>query len=114
MRWRTWDVDERWEGGENGVTPTRKTTLPDRSAARWLGVTALRCVYLTNGAVLVGFTLTNGGTQTVPDWEVSSITNSGSVISGNIPQMAIINTNPGYGPDPSHTGTGTVMGVLCR
>src|SRR3954466_15082962 len=33
--------------GENGLTPTRKTTLPDLSAVRWLGVTALllaRCL----------------------------------------------------------------------
>jgi hypothetical protein len=43
----------------------------------------------------------------------SSITKSGSVISGNIPQMAVINVDPGYEPDPSHPGTGTVMSVGC-
>ena len=43
----------------------------------------------------------------------SSITKHGSVISGNIPQMAVINVDPGYQPDPSHPGTGTVMSVGC-
>jgi hypothetical protein len=43
----------------------------------------------------------------------SSITKSGSVISGNIPQMAVISVDPGYQPDPSHPGTGTVLSVDC-
>jgi hypothetical protein len=43
----------------------------------------------------------------------SSITKSGPVFSGNIPQMAVINVDPGYQPDPSHPGTGTVISVDC-
>jgi hypothetical protein len=43
----------------------------------------------------------------------SSITKSGPVISGNIPQMAVINVDPGYLPDPDHPGTGTVVSVEC-
>jgi sugar lactone lactonase YvrE len=43
----------------------------------------------------------------------SSITQSGSVISGNIPEMVIVQTDPGYMPDPGHPGTGTVVAVFC-
>jgi hypothetical protein len=43
----------------------------------------------------------------------SSITESGSVINGNSRKMVIIQTDPGYGPDPGHTGTGTVTAVIC-
>jgi hypothetical protein len=43
----------------------------------------------------------------------SSITQSGSVVSGNSTKLVIVKTNPGYGPDPSQTGTGTVVSVVC-
>jgi hypothetical protein len=43
----------------------------------------------------------------------SSITKSGPTISGNIPQIAIVLTDPGYGPNPGHSGTGTVVAVVC-
>jgi DNA/RNA endonuclease G (NUC1) len=44
----------------------------------------------------------------------SSITKSGSTISGNTPKIVIVKTNPGYGPDPSQAGTGKVIGTLCQ
>jgi len=43
----------------------------------------------------------------------SSITKSGATISGDVPKIVIVKTNPGYGPSPGHTGTGTVVAVLC-
>ncbi|HEY4272516.1 MAG TPA: hypothetical protein VGM65_10960 [Candidatus Udaeobacter sp.] len=43
----------------------------------------------------------------------SSITKSGSLIFGNSRKLVIIKTNPGYGPAPGHTGTGTVTAVIC-
>jgi hypothetical protein len=43
----------------------------------------------------------------------SSITQSGATISGNIPEMAIIKTDPSYEPNPGHRGTGTVVAVFC-
>jgi hypothetical protein len=42
-----------------------------------------------------------------------SITKSGAVISGNIPEMAVIQTDPGYESNPGHAGTGTVVSVGC-
>lgn len=43
----------------------------------------------------------------------NSIMQSGQTISGNIPQMAIIKTDPSYEPNPGHPGTGTVVAVFC-
>jgi len=43
----------------------------------------------------------------------TSITQSGSVISGNIPELVVIHTDPGYMPDPGHLGTGTVISIVC-
>ena len=44
----------------------------------------------------------------------SSITRSGPTISGNIPEMVIVQTDSGYGPNPGQTGTGTVVAVICQ
>ena len=43
----------------------------------------------------------------------SSITQSGSTISGDTPHIVIVKTNPGYASDPGHAGTGTVVAVVC-
>ncbi|TAN29474.1 MAG: hypothetical protein EPN30_02510 [Actinomycetota bacterium] len=43
----------------------------------------------------------------------SSITQSGSMISGNTPGIVIVKTNSGYAPDPGHAGTGTVVASVC-
>ena len=39
---------------------------------------------------------------------VNSVTKSGDVISGTFDDIDVVNTDPGYGPNPGHAGTGTV------
>jgi hypothetical protein len=43
----------------------------------------------------------------------SHVTKAGSTIRGAIPQVVIVKTNPGYAPDPSNPGTGTIVATLC-
>lgn len=55
--------------------------------------------------------------STVPTYMAVAVTNkvtvSGTIASGKMDAVVVVRTNPGYGPDPSRTGTGTVMTVLC-
>ena len=44
----------------------------------------------------------------------SSISQSGSNISGNVVKIAIVKTDAGYQGNPGHAGTGTVVAVICR
>ena len=39
---------------------------------------------------------------------------SGSSISGTGPIIVVVQTNPGYAPDPGHPGTGTVVANYCH
>lgn len=43
----------------------------------------------------------------------SHIVQNGSVISGDIKQVIVVKNNPGYQPDPGHTGTGTEEAIVC-
>ena len=43
----------------------------------------------------------------------SMVTQSGSIISGDIKQVVIVRNDPGYGPSPGHPGTGTEIAVVC-
>ena len=43
----------------------------------------------------------------------SHITKKGSAISGDIVHIVLVRTNRGYGPNPGHPGTGTIVGQLC-
>jgi Bacterial Ig-like domain (group 1) len=44
----------------------------------------------------------------------SWVTKRGSVISGNVLHIVLVRVNPGYGPNPGHPGTGTVVvATLC-
>jgi hypothetical protein len=40
---------------------------------------------------------------------VDSVTKSGPVISGTYDDIDVVNADPGYGPNPGHAGTGTVV-----
>jgi hypothetical protein len=44
----------------------------------------------------------------------SKIGKSGSTISGDIPQIVVITTDPGYGPNPGQPGTGTEIATFCK
>jgi hypothetical protein len=44
----------------------------------------------------------------------SSVTKSGSVIMGNNRKIIVVKVDPGYGPNPGHEGTGTVVSVTCQ
>jgi Big-like domain-containing protein len=43
----------------------------------------------------------------------SSVTKSGSTISGNVLHEVVVQTNAGYAPNPGHPGTGTVVATIC-
>jgi hypothetical protein len=43
----------------------------------------------------------------------SSVDKSGSTISGDIDRIVVVETDPGYGPNPGHAGTGTVIAEAC-
>jgi hypothetical protein len=43
----------------------------------------------------------------------SSITKTGSAISGNTVHIVVVKTEPGYAPDPGHHGTGAIVATFC-
>jgi hypothetical protein len=42
----------------------------------------------------------------------SKVSQSGSTIAGNEVRIAVVQTDPGYAPNPGHEGTGTVLAVI--
>ena len=43
----------------------------------------------------------------------SHVSKKGSVISGDIVHVVLVQTRPGYGPNPGHPGSGTIIRTLC-
>ena len=43
----------------------------------------------------------------------SQVTKTGSVITGDIKQVVIVENDPGYQPSPGHPGTGTEITMIC-
>ena len=66
------------------------------------GPAAVRCVFMTNGAVLSGFTLTNGATQIDGDPEIGSVSNSGGGVwcpsRSPVVTNCVLAGNSAYGP----------------
>ncbi len=68
-----------------------------------------------------GFSTSTGSSSnppaTVPAYmavvATTSVTTSGSTMSGDSPIIVIVKTAPGYAPSPGHDGTGTVVAILC-
>ena len=43
----------------------------------------------------------------------SHITQKGPIISGDILHIVLVRTDPGYGPNPGHAGSGLIIGQIC-
>lgn len=44
----------------------------------------------------------------------SHVDKSGATISGDVVSIVVVQTDPGYGPNPGHTGTGVVVAQFCH
>jgi hypothetical protein len=44
----------------------------------------------------------------------SVVSKSGSTISGDIRRIVVVSTDSGYGPNPGHGGTGTIVAEVCH
>jgi hypothetical protein len=43
----------------------------------------------------------------------STVTQTGSVVSGDIKEIVIVENDPGYAPNPGSSGTGKIIGFVC-
>jgi hypothetical protein len=107
----------------NRVAVDKPLTLRSVNGPRWTiiqgrqvtgatnGDGAIRCVYLTNGATLSGFTLTNGATRAVSDDPTNSETSGGGLwcesINDIVVSDCVLTGNSAY-----HSGGGTYLGTL--
>ncbi len=73
-------------------------------------------------ACVGGWTSQNGGNSTDPPGTVPSymgvivpttVAKSGPNVSGDILKIVVVQTNPGYGPNPGHEGTGQIVATYC-
>ncbi len=44
----------------------------------------------------------------------STVSQTGSVVSGTVSEIVVVSTNPGYLNDPGDPGFGTVVAILCH
>jgi PKD repeat protein len=67
------------------------------------------------------FTSRTGNSSSPPDsvpeymgvLVASNVTQSGSTINGTWGSIVVVHTDPGYGPNPGHPGTGTIVATFC-
>ncbi len=73
-------------------------------------------------ACVGSWTSQNGGNSTNPPGTVPSymgvivpttVAKSGPNVSGDILKIVVVQTNPGYGPNPGHEGTGQIVATYC-
>jgi hypothetical protein len=43
----------------------------------------------------------------------SAVTKTGPTIAGDTVHEVVVKTDPGYGPNPGHAGSGTVIAQIC-
>jgi hypothetical protein len=43
----------------------------------------------------------------------NAVSKSGSTINGNWARVVVVQTDPGYEPNPGHPGTGTIAANFC-
>jgi hypothetical protein len=59
----------------------------------------------------------NSTPPTIPTYMLvvvaSSAVTNGSAVSGDVVHIVVVRTDPGYGPQPSQPGTGTIVAVFC-
>ena len=44
----------------------------------------------------------------------SAVSMTGATISGDIQRIVVVKTDSGYGPNPGHAGTGTIVAEVCH
>lgn len=96
-----WDNDNTLSGGSNAFKGFETSTPTPICPGTWTSG--------TGNSVMPP--------DTIPTYMAvivaSSVSQSGSTISGDIQKVVIVRTDPGYAPDPGHAGTGTIVATLC-
>jgi hypothetical protein len=108
-----------WDNSWNKVNVLTGGAAPSAEKGFVSGVT-LRNVSPAN--VCSGNWTSNGGNSPPPPATVPSFmgvivsdsaSKSGSTINGHYVEIVVVQTNPGYAPGPSNSGTGTIIATFC-
>ena len=99
-----WDKQNAFSGGSapasfKGFANTTSTNPPARGGG-WTGDPGNSSQPPAGVAAYIGVIVS------------STVTQSGSTISGNVVRLVVVRTNAGYDANPGHEGTGTVVAVV--